>query len=284
MLVSMALAGPSTNGAPISEDSFSIPPNTVGSLPAGWMAAGEGTNNDFVAAANLTFPGLADGTAGSWQHDGSQLQRYYHDFSGTALPAGQVLYYSFLLKMDSLGKLSTNGYTSGTIMLGSATATSPGNGAVAAFSFRKDSGDFTKFNIGVSFGFRGTANNTCSIIGLDTWAATGGTAFSEGQTLLLVAEYSYTSSSVSLVRFWVNPAPDTFGAATAPNPTLAVEGKGANVGIPVQRIVVGSVGNTSAAGGFSMSLDAFRFGNTWADVTPKGGPVSFALMDRMPRR
>lgn len=280
----LALSVSALDGAPMLEDWFAIPPNTVGSLPNGWTAAGEGTNNDFVAAANLTFPGLAEGTAGSWQHDGSQLQRYYRDFSTTGLAPGQVLYYSFLVKIDSMGKLSTSGYTSGTIMLGGATSVQPGNGTAAAFSFRRDSADATKFNIGVSFGFRGMSNNTCSIIGLDSWSATGGTQFAEGQTLLLVAEYSYTSASVSSVRFWVNPAPGTFGAATAPPPTLAVEGKGGYAGVPVQRILVGSVGNTSSASGFSMTLDAFRVGNTWADVTPKGGPVSFAMLDRLPRR
>jgi len=284
MLVLVTLSARSTDGAPLFEDAFATPPNTVGSLPSGWTAAGEGTNNDFVAAANLLYPGLADGTAGSWQHDGSQLQRYYRDFSGTGLPAGQVLYYSFLVRIDSVGKLSPNGYTSGTVMLGTATSVNPGNGTVAAFSFRKDSVDSTKFNIGVSFGFRGAANNTCSIIGLDSWAATGGTAFGEGQTLLLVAEYSYTTSTVSSVRVWVNPAPGTFGAAAAPPPTLAIDGKGAYVGVPVQRILVSSIGNTSSASGLSMTLDAFRVGNTWADVTPKGGPVSFAMLDSMPRR
>lgn len=284
MLALLVLTGRTTQGAPLLEDAFAVPPNTVGSLPSGWTVGGEGSNNDFVASANLVYPGLAEGTAGSWQHDGTQNQRYYRDFSGTGLAPGQLLYYSFLLKVDSLGKLTSNGYTSGNIMLGSSTVTAPGNGAVAAFSLRKDSADSTKFNIGVSFGFRGMSNNTCSIIGLESWAATGGTAFSEGQTLLLVAEYSYAANSVSTVRFWVNPSPETFGAATAPPPMLALEGKGSYVGIPVQRILVGSIGNTSGASGFSMLLDAFRVGNTWADVTPKGGPVSFALMDSLPRR
>lgn len=280
----VALAGGSTSGAPLLDEAFAIPPNTAGSLPSGWTAAGEGSNNDFVAAVNLVYPGLAEGTAGSWQHDGSQLQRYCRDFSATGLAPGQVLYYSLLLKIDSVGKLSTNGYTSGNILLGSATSVQPGNGTVAALSFRKDSADSSKFNIGVSTGFRGMANNTSSIVGLAAWEATGGTVFGEGQTLLLVAEYSYTTTSASTVRVWVNPAPETLGAATAPPPTLAVDGKGSFVGIPAQRILVSSIGNTSAASGFSMTLDAIRVGNTWADVTPKGGPVSFARMDRMPRR
>lgn len=282
--VMVALTGRSTCGAPLLDEAFAIPPNTVGSLPSGWTAVGEGSNNDFVAAANLVYPGLAEGTAGSWQHDGSQLQRYYRDFSTSGLAPGQVLYYSFLIKMDSLGKLNTNGYTSGNILLGTANSVQPGNGTVAAISFRKDSADFAKFNIGVSSGFRGMANSSSSIVGLGAWEATGGTAFGEGQTLLLVVEYSYTITSASTVRVWVNPAPDTLGAATAPPPTLATDGKGSYMGIPVQRILVSSIGNTSAASGFTMTLDAFRVGNTWADVTPKGGPVSFARMDRMPGR
>ncbi|MDX2081888.1 MAG: PEP-CTERM sorting domain-containing protein [Terrimicrobiaceae bacterium] len=253
----------SSPAALIFQDQFAVPPNTVGTQPQGWTAAGVATPDDNVAAANLTYPALATGTPGSWLHDGDANQQYYRDFSGSGLAANTTIFYSFLLNIADVGTLNTTGPTSGVVALSNNSITIPGNGAVAAFSFRKDSSNPDAYNIGVATGFRGIGNNTTSIIGLSSWAATGGTAFNEGQTVLLVASYRYTSATSSTVNFWVNPS--SLGGV-APTPTFSLSGTGTGAGVAAQRFLVNSIGGTSSTSS-SWTLDAFRVGDTWADVT-----------------
>jgi hypothetical protein len=266
------------HGAPLFEEPFAIPPNTAGSLPAGWTSEAKEVPNDFISDANLVYPGLAEGKAGSWKHDGSNLQAYHRDFSATGWPVGQALYFSYLFKIESMGKLNVAGSTSGVVMLAAADLTTPKNGGVCALSVRKDATVANGYNLGLSSAFRGVSNKETQVIGLDAYAETGGTVFHEGETLFIVVEYSYTSPASSTARLWVNPDPATLGGETPPSPTVSLQSTKPLSGFPVRRILINSLGNTSSVQGAVWSVDALRLGNTWADVTPSAGPVSFAGM------
>jgi hypothetical protein len=273
-----ALAVGVVQGAVLFEEPFAIPPNQVGSVPVGWNPEGKETPNDFISEANLVYPGLAEGSAGSWKHDGSNYQAYHREFSSSEWPAGQLLYFSYLFKLESLGKMKTSGPTSGMIMLAHSDTISPTNGAVAAISLRKDASLPNGYNLGVSAVFRGLNRDEVSVVGLESHAKTGGTVFREGETLLIVVEYSYTSSAKSTVKLWVNPKPESLGSETAPPPAVTILYDTPHGGIPVRKILVSSLGITSSVHGAVWSIDALRLGNTWADVTPSAGPVSYAGM------
>ncbi len=260
-----------SEAAPVFQDQFAIPPNAAGTLPVGWTT-GTGTNDDFVSATNLTYSGLAPATAGSWRHDGSANQRYYQNFSTTGLEVDTTIYYSFLFNLNTIGNLA-NGATSSVIMLSNGTLESPGNGAVASWNFRTDTVDPTKYNIGVNTGFRGSTNASTMFIGGDA-----GTAFSADQTMLLVASYSYSSTTSSTVNFWVNPDSADLGAATAPMASLSLTGSGSGSGVAVQRLLLNSIKNTSASANTEWTVDAFRVGDTWADVTPVPEPSTVVLL------
>jgi hypothetical protein len=265
-------------GAALFEEPFAIPPNNVGSVPAGWTPEGKETPNDFISEGNLVYPGLAVGSAGSWKHDGSNLQAYFREFSAAEWPAGQALYFSYLLKVESLGRMNMAGPTSGVVMLTTSDLTAPKNGGVCALSLRKDATIANGYNLGFSPAFRGVGNKEAHVIGLDVHAETGGTVFHEGETLLIVVEYSYTSPASSTAKLWVNPDPSTLGGATPPSPTVSLQSTKPLSGFPVRRILINSLGNTSIVQGAVWHVDALRIGNTWADVTPSAGPVSFAGM------
>lgn len=263
-------------GAVIFEEHFAMPPHAAGGLPAGWTAGEGGTNNDFVVATPLNYPGLVDRPSGSWLHDGSPGQRYHRDFSPIGLVAGRPLFYSMLFKVNAIGKMNNAGPTASAILLATGDKAAPGGGTVAGFSIRKDSADATKFNVAVSTNFRGPGNNTSSILGLETWGATGGRTFAEGETLFVVVEYIYQTSTSSTVRFWINPESASLGGEVPPAPTISLSGTTTLCGVPVQRFLVNSLYSTSNAVGTLWSIDAIRIGDSWADVTPSSGPVSFA--------
>lgn len=254
----------------IFEEQFAVPPNTVGTTPAGWTTTGNGTNNDFIAASNLTHSGLAAGTAGSFGMDGSQNQGYRTNYSGSVLASNATIFYSFLFRLDAIGSLSTVGYSSGFAGLSNSALTAAGNGMVSSWGIRKDSADGTKFNLSVDGAFRGSSNNSTQIVGLGAWASTGGTQFDVGTTYLLVASYTNATSTSS---FWVNPASSSFGGiaptATATDSAVAT----ANI----QSIMLWSISNTSLSTA-AWTVDAFRVGNTYADVTPVPEPATWGLL------
>jgi hypothetical protein len=255
----------------IYQDQFAVPPNTVGSTPSGWTSVqGNGTLGS-VAASNLTYTDLAAGTAGSFGLNGLQSQTY-RSSNFTAVGAGETIYYSFLFRLDNIGNISTTGSTSAIIGLSNNSATAPGNGVlVSSWGIRKDSTDATKFNLSVDGSFRGAANSGTQIIGLGAWAATGGTQFSQGTTYLLVASYTNGSSTSN---FWVNPASSSFGGtaptATATDSALAATG--------IQSIMAYSIMGTTNSSSTSWAVDAFRVGNTYADVTPVPEPATWVLL------
>jgi len=257
------------SAALIFEDQFTVPPNTVGSLPTGWTAGGTGSNNDFVAAPNLTYSGLAAGSAGSWLNDGSANQNYYRNYSGSALAANATVFYSFLFNVSDLGTLSTGGSTSAIVALATNATVAMGSGAVSSFGIRKDSTDSTKFNLSVDGEFRGPGSSSSQIVGLGSWAATGGTQFNLNQTYLLVGSYTNTASSTS--RFWIDPI--SLGGA-APTPTLTDVSPTARA---VQSLITRSIANTVGLGSASFTYDAFRVGDSFADVTPVPEPTTVAL-------
>jgi len=221
---------------------------------------------------------LAEGSAGSWKHDGSSYQAYYRDMNIPERLPGQALYFSYLFQVDKIGRLSANGSTAGVVMLAASGLAIPKNAAVCAVSLRRDATVENGYNLGVSRGYRGLGKKGTPVVGLDVPGETGGRVFREGETLLIVFEYSYGSATSAPIRFWVNPDPAMLGGATPPPPTMILEKSGSDAGNPVRGIYVNSLGNTSTLVGVAWRLDALRLGNTWAEVTPSAGPVSFAGM------
>ena len=175
---------------------------------------------------------------------------------GTNLTSGE-LYFSFALRVDSLGSAFTGdgtlaGFTTGTgTSFGTKINIRP-NGAGG-------------FNLGVSKGAGTTYGD---------WA---GTSFNVGDTLFVVGRYRFNSgnSTDDLSDLWLNPGSATFGASTPPPPTISGVGDGGNDLSQIDRFFFRSGGSSTSPA--KLVADELRVGFTWADVTPPALPELTAL-------
>lgn len=95
-----------------------------------------------------------------------------------------------------------------------------------------------------------------------------GTAFNLNETLFLVASVeSRDIGDNAVLHFWINPAPPTFGAASAPAPTHDVaDGTTEDVAALTSQLFLRL--NAAAGSGVVLDVDEIRVGITWASVTP----------------
>ena len=227
----------------------------VNSLGTTWYAltntpAPPATGFPVVAAGNLSYPGLPAPTGNCISIPAStgvmgRLTLGFTVTSGTA-------YYSFLLNVTDLSGVDTSGTQNNFFAgfgdtIGSQNATLL-RAATRIYTRRSGSG----FNLGVA-----RNSSTPADWVFDT------TQRNTNQVLFVVGCYDYNNHTAKL---WINPSGSTFGASTAPTPTItATAGADLNAN-GIRAFVLGC--RTNAPPG--CRVDELRVGTTWAAVT--GGP------------
>lgn len=221
-------------------DGFSYPDGSPLGGQGGWVHNNSG-DSVFVAAGNLSYPGFAASSGNKIKFDGAGMdptKRFDSTTSGT-------VYYSFLLKVTSVGLLATTGgYFAG--YYNTTTGTTTG----APVWTRLDG---TSFDIGIS------ARITTPV----TWS----TIKSLDATYLIVGAYQFVDGATNdSAKLWINPNASTFGR-TEPPPTLAAVNNTTDLASVVRFMVRQDAATLTPF----IEMDELRIGTTWADVTPAGG-------------
>jgi len=160
---------------------------------------------------------------------------------------GAAVFYSFLFRVEKDSVLH-EGNASPLVRLGAEA-----HGVVAGGLFVRADSDST-FTIGA----HKRANN-----GLAEFPSGGG-KLAYSATHFVVAVFEKNEAGIEQMRVWVNPPAESFGAATAPEPSFRVD-KGNPLNAPITRFIFSPPGN-----GVQARFDELRVGSTWAEVTPRG--------------
>jgi hypothetical protein len=246
-----------------------------------WIGAGtsSGTNQPVITNVNLTVPGLRPG-GGNAVNFGTPLG------TDAILPlTGQTkilgtnvlsVYYSMAFQINNLGTL-----TSAPIFVAgfeenvtAGQTTQPGVIGARLYLCKNGSG----YNIGINKA-DGVATNY-------VWegGATNGATYNLGTTYFVVASYNFSSgeNKSDTASLWVNPATNTFGAATAPtgdpsyiSTATLVDLGGGDINTGVNDGISGfELRQGNATEPSSMTADQVHVGLTWADVTPPPGLIA----------
>jgi len=217
---------------------------------------GDGVNNQ--NGGGYPWPGLA-GTSTNCLYWNESLNSHL-EFAQNGFAPGTTLYVSFILDCTDLG--SANGVQD----------------CIAAFCSPNDSTSFNwklctqisdyangQYLLGLSKG-----NGLTGSQGVDANTIWVSTPISYNQAVLVVGAYTVktggTSATDDTVSLWINPDAATFGAASAPAPTLGPT----NFAVTNSAIRDFTVHCVVAPA--SHRLADLRIGTTWASVTPTAGP------------
>lgn len=195
-----------------------------------------------VQAGNLSVSGLASPTGNRVSWDTGNIQEALK--AVTSQSSGTV-YYSFAFQLTALPTTATYSFALGT-----------GNTNYAAPVWLQASG--SNFNIGLSNRSNSTPNYAIGTYSLST-------------TYFLVGSYTFNSGTGDdASSLWIDPISSSFGADTAPTPSLTATG-GTDMTAISQFLIRGAAGSPSGI------MDELRIGTTWASVTPVPEPSTWAL-------
>jgi hypothetical protein len=219
-------------------DGFNYTPGSILGGQGDWVNLNTG-DTIFVAAGNLSYPGFAAPTGNKITYDGAGMDPAKR-FDSTSW--GSV-YYSFLLKVTSVGGLNaTGGYLCG--LYQSPTSTTTGSPIYIRLNG-------TDYDLGIA---------TRLTAPVSWWGP-----LSVNATYLIVASYDFIAGTTNdSSRFWINPNASTFGAGTAPAPTASSINTLTDL-TAAQRMMIRQDAATATP---FVELDELRIGRTWADVTP----------------
>lgn len=227
-------------------DGFNYTPGQNLGAQAGWASLNSG-DSLLIASGNLTYPGFPASSANKIAFDGAGVDAA-KEF---VLQSTGTVYYSYLLRVTSLGSLdSVGGYF--TTFYQSATSVT---GGTCVWTRR----DGAAFDIGISV----------RITSPISWSSVK----SLNTTYLIVASYEFVSGTTNDVsKIWINPDASTFGAATAPTETLTSTNNTTDL-TGVARVQIRQDGLTTTP---FIELDELRIGTKWADVTTAVKPTNVA--------
>jgi hypothetical protein len=211
-----------------------------------WNTNGSGDDTTIVAG-NLSYPGLANPTGNSMTNGGSGAAERLA--LGQQINRGS-LYYSFLMRVDSLGAFNSAGNFVAAFVNQAADVQD------ARFELRLN-GDGTGYQIGVNKTSKSTA------FAWDT------TDHFPGETVFVVGRYTFNSAATSDDTFdlWINPPTNSFGQATPPAPTLSAPLLDSDITL-IDTFVIRQ--STSANTPNAMTWDEVRVDTSWDAVTPVG--------------
>jgi hypothetical protein len=169
---------------------------------------------------------------------------------GTNVTSGDF-YYSFLMRVDNLG-----GFTSA--------------GTLAGLTIGTGTEFVTKLNIRTN-GFGGYNLGT-SKLGGTTYGGWAPRDFYPGEILFVAGRYRFQPGTANdTCDLWINPDPQSFGAATPPTPAVEGVGLGGADVAAVDRFFFRAGGSSSSP--VKTVADELRLGRTWASVTPPAVPA-----------
>ena len=225
-------------------DAFNYTPGQNLGAQTNWASLNSG-DTLFTVAGSLSYPGFAASSGNKIAFDGAGLDAAKR-FDSTA--SGRV-YYSYLLKVKSVGSLdAAGGYF--TTFYQSPTSTTGGSCVWTRL-------DGAAFDIGISV----------RITSPVSWS----TVKSLDSTYLIVASYEFLDGTTNDVcKLWINPDVSTFGASTPPPETLTSTNNTTDL-TSVARVQVRQDASTKTP---FIEMDELRIGTTWAAVTPPSGSTA----------
>jgi hypothetical protein len=229
-------------------DGFAYSPGSALADQGGWQLNGGSSGS--IEAGSLSTDGLASsiGNRVTWGSASMSLRLPL----GTNMTSG-VIYFSCLMRVDTLG----------TAMTGSGTLAGFASGTTTLFG--------TKVNIQTNSGggFQlGTSKYTGTTFG--AWATN---IFHDGDTIFIVGRYTFNgaTSTDDTCDLWLNPPSTSFGGSVPPTPSVAGVGAGGNDITPIDRFFLRGGGSTTTP--VKTTADEVRLGLAWADVTTPLKPI-----------
>ena len=231
----------------LAYDAFNYLAGSVLENQGGWVT-NSASAGDTIEAGSLPIPGLAAATGNRLTWGGPSLSLRLP--LSTVMTTGAV-YFSFALRIDSLG----SSFNSVGTLAGFTTGTGTAFGTKINIRTNGTGG----FNLGTSKG-SGT-----------TFGGWGPADYSVGQTIFVVGRYTFfgANGTDDQSDLWLNPSTGTFGLS-APPPTVAAVGSGGTDLTQIDRFFFRSGGSSSSPS--KIVTDELRVGRTWADVTPLPPP------------
>jgi len=240
--------------------------NVTNSSGNWWSAAGSGSSpSATVTHGNMAISGLQVYKGNCLQFGAVEGPGARFNFLTNIV--GGTFYYSLAFKVNDPGNLSSSGgMTAGFNNSRGSQGNTP---TVLATRILTRTAGTGGYNIGVAKN-SGTATDF-------VWCPA---LFTTNDTLFLVGSYQFKSGSSTddISSMWINPNPDTFGQDTPPAATLiATTGSDITGGTSGQiaSFVLLQRGNqiTNTFQPARMTVDEFRFGFLWSDVTPTGPAI-----------
>jgi hypothetical protein len=224
-------------------DPFDYTPGSTLNNVGGWSIT-SAAENGTIEAGNLSVPGLRASVGNRYTLTGStSIRKPFGEY------LNGIVYCSFVFRLDN-------------------PSTSSGNETFAGFAL---GGTGTTFPM--KFNLIGSGSGTYQIGlykggGVDS-GAIAPNVFTASDTVLIVGRYVFGPGTTDdLCDMWVNPDPMTFGAATAPAPTVAGVGNGKLDAAAIDRFFM-----RWASGYPKRTYDEIRVGFSWAEVTPSVPPT-----------
>jgi hypothetical protein len=242
------------HGAPLVYEPFDYPAGQLltgqtNAAGQGWINGGSGADDATIVAGGLAIPGLAAPRGNCLTNGGAGPGNRI--LFNTTLNSGSV-YYSFALRVDKLG---TN-FAGGTSFIASLGYEPSGTLIQEAQLFvRTNSAGTGGYVLGI------TKTDGTSIV---FWPQ----VFTNGQTLFIVASYTFMSGSSTddQVRLWISPDPLYFGATSPPPASATATVTGTDIAA-IDRLNLRQ--NIASNIPEAMTIDELRVGTNWADVTPR---------------
>lgn len=227
-----------------------------------WYQAGpDTTNQSLIQSGSLQIPGLAAALGNSVSFGGNGTSARFDLFTNSSSINAGTVYYSFALNLADISSLNSGGaFWAGFNNSSGAQANTPTVVATRLYTRAAGGG----FNFGLS-----KASGTASDIIWDN------TIYYSGETVFLVGSYTFDTSGTTddVANLWINPAPDTFGVAFAPAPTLTTSAGSDVSSGAIESFVLLNRDAVEPANGI---FDELRIGASWASVTP---PVQLPLLN-----
>jgi hypothetical protein len=235
-------------------DPFAYEPGGALSGQGNWYL-NSAQENGKIEAGNLSVPGLPPSVGNRYSfgpYNGAFNQSVRWLFS-PAQTNGSI-WFSFLLRIDEIG-------------------TSTANETMAGFA----QGTSTAFPLKINIMGDGVGETYQIGIYKSSGTTDGAMApqkFTTNDTVLVVARYTFRPGSTTndTCDLWLNPPASTFGSLVAPTPTLADQGAG-RTDLTFLDGFMWRVGTGSTSGYPKRTVDEWRLGYSWADVTATVPPV-----------
>jgi pectate lyase len=246
LLINLALLTP-TRAALLFYEGFDYPDGEELGDPAGTPAWENAKSQITIGAGSLQHVGI-ETAIGNRMHGAATTA----SFDGTRTSAGAwpeqssgVLYCSFLLRVESATGLATTNEGTPVLTIGRTSNSSQ------MFGINLLNSDGIKLG-GIKY--PGGATPSSSVFFTNNVGAS---------TVLVVAKYEYVEGTGNdVVTVWVNPT--TTGGTEDPENFVAT-----SAGVDGTR----TLGRLTLCRGPNVSIDEIRIGQTWAEVTPTGGPL-----------